>query len=247
MSQFFRSGAAPLPLSSMSTVPAASPDPAHRIVLASSSPSRLMVLRSAGVEPVVSPPEVDEDAILDELRATGADAGTVVTRLAQAKAAAVTGALAREETGGGTDGGDGVTVVIACDSMLLMGGELSGKPHTVEETVRRWKAQRGRDAELVTGHSITAVLPGGDIRTATEAVSTVVRFGEPSDADIVAYAESGEPLGCAGAFTLEALGGWFIDGIDGDPSSVLGLSLPLIRRTLAGWGLDVSAFWNVAR
>ena len=72
----------------------------------------------------------------------------------------------------------------------------------------------------------------------------MVRFGEPSDADIVAYAESGEPLGCAGAFTLEALGGWFIDGIDGDPSSVLGLSLPLIRRTLAEWGLDVSAFWN---
>lgn len=217
----------------MSTVPA------NRIVLASSSPSRLMVLRSAGVEPVVSPPEVDEDAILDELAARGADAGTVVKQLAEAKAAAVAGAMA-----GDARTWAGVTVVIACDSMLLMGGELSGKPHTVDETVRRWKSQRGREAELVTGHSITAMLPGGEVRTATEAVSTVVRFGEPSDADIVAYAESGEPLGCAGAFTLEALGGWFIDGIDGDPSSVLGLSLPLIRRTLAEWGLDVSAFWN---
>lgn len=217
----------------MSTVPA------NRIVLASSSPSRLMVLRSAGVEPVVSPPEVDEDAILDELAARGADAGTVVKQLAEAKAAAVAGTMA-----GDARTGAGVTVVIACDSMLLMGGELSGKPHTVDETVRRWKSQRGREAELVTGHSITAMRPGGEVRTATEAVSTVVRFGEPSDADIVAYAESGEPLGCAGAFTLEALGGWFIDGIDGDPSSVLGLSLPLIRRTLAEWGLDVSAFWN---
>lgn len=225
----------------MSTVPAANPRPAHRVVLASSSPSRLMVLRSAGVDPVVSPPEVDEDAILETLAAEGAEAGTVVKRLAEAKAAAVTGALARE----GADAG--VTVVIACDSMLLMDGQLSGKPHTVDETVRRWRAQRGRDAELVTGHSITATLPGGEVRTATEAVSTVVRFGEPSDADIVAYAESGEPLGCAGAFTLEALGGWFIDGIDGDPSSVLGLSLPLIRRTLAGWGLDVSDFWNRER
>ncbi len=210
---------------------------AHRIVLASSSPSRLMVLRSAGVEPEVSPPEVDEDAILDELAARGADAGTVVKALAEAKAAAVAGDLSPAP-------GTGATVVIACDSMLLMGGELSGKPHTVDETVRRWRAQRGRNAELVTGHSITAVLPDGSVRSATEAVSTVVRFGEPSDADIAAYAESGEPLGCAGAFTLEALGGWFIDGIDGDPSSVLGLSLPLIRRTLAGWGLDVSAFWN---
>ncbi|MFD5869267.1 Maf family protein [Corynebacterium sp. NPDC060344] len=217
--------------------------PAHRIVLASSSPSRLMVLRSAGVEPVVSPPEVDEDAILGELAAEGADAGTVVKRLAEAKAAAVAGTVA-DSMAGDAASGAGTTVVIACDSMLLMGGELSGKPHTIDETVRRWKSQRGREGELVTGHSITALLPGGGTRSATEAVSTVVRFGEPSDADIAAYAESGEPLGCAGAFTLEALGGWFIDGIDGDPSSVLGLSLPLIRRTLAGWGLDVSAFWN---
>ena len=221
--------------------------PMNRIVLASSSPSRLMVLRNAGVEPVVSPPEVDEDAIVAELLRTSPQAspGDIVCALAEAKAADVvarTGRGADAATENVTAGS--VTVVIACDSMLLLDGELSGKPHTVDETVRRWRAQRGRAAELVTGHSITAVLPDDDTRTATEQVSTVVRFGEPSDADIRAYAESGEPLGCAGAFTLEALGGWFIDGIDGDPSSVLGLSLPLIRRTLAEWGLDVSEFWT---
>lgn len=233
----------------------------NRIVLASSSPSRLMVLRNAGVEPDVVKPDVDEDAIVADLLAASPEASPadIVCALAEAKAADVVarvggtepGAAAGAESGAatGTEPGAaaGATVVIACDSMLLLDGELSGKPHTVDETVRRWRLQRGRAAELVTGHSITALsdAPEGT-RSATAAISTTVRFGEPSDADVRAYAESGEPLGCAGAFTLEALGGWFIDGVDGDPSSVLGLSLPLIRRTLAGWGLDVSAFWNRA-
>ena len=225
----------------------------NRIVLASSSPSRLMVLRNAGVEPDVVKPDVDEDAIVADLLAASPEASPadIVFALAEAKAADVVARVGGTEPGAatGTEPGAaaGATVVIACDSMLLLDGELSGKPHTVDETVRRWRLQRGRAAELVTGHSITALsdAPEGT-RSATAAISTTVRFGEPSDADVRAYAESGEPLGCAGAFTLEALGGWFIDGVDGDPSSVLGLSLPLIRRTLAGWGLDVSAFWNRA-
>lgn len=233
----------------------------NRIVLASSSPSRLMVLRNAGVEPDVVKPDVDEDAIVADLLAASPEASPadIVCALAEAKAADVVARVGGTEPGAatGTEPGAaagaepgaaaGATVVIACDSMLLLDGELSGKPHTVDETVRRWRLQRGRAAELVTGHSITALsdAPEGT-RSATAAISTTVRFGEPSDADVRAYAESGEPLGCAGAFTLEALGGWFIDGVDGDPSSVLGLSLPLIRRTLAGWGLDVSAFWNRA-
>lgn len=217
----------------------------NRIVLASSSPSRLMVLRNAGVEPDVVKPDVDEDAIVADLLAASPEASPadIVCALAEAKAADVVARVGGTEPGAAA----GATVVIACDSMLLLDGELSGKPHTVDETVRRWRLQRGRAAELVTGHSITALsdAPEGT-RSATAAISTTVRFGEPSDADVRAYAESGEPLGCAGAFTLEALGGWFIDGVDGDPSSVLGLSLPLIRRTLAGWGLDVSAFWKRA-
>lgn len=232
----------------------------NRIVLASSSPSRLMVLRNAGVEPDVVAPDVDEDAIVTALRRESPQASPadIVCALAEAKAADVVARVGGTEARATT----GTTVVIACDSMLLLDGELSGKPHTADETVRRWRLQRGRAAELVTGHSITVIRDGGagsredspaapevtadasGTRSSTTAVSTVVRFGEPSDADIRAYAESGEPLGCAGAFTLEALGGWFIDGVDGDPSSVLGLSLPLIRRTLAEWGLDVSTFWN---
>ncbi|MEJ5919991.1 MULTISPECIES: nucleoside triphosphate pyrophosphatase [unclassified Corynebacterium] len=237
----------------------------NRVILASSSPSRLMVLRGGGIEPEVIKPDVDEDAILAQC----ADASTVhtvaesfesaksaVCALAEAKAAAVVSGLAActQET-----------VVIACDSMLLLDGHLTGKPHTESETIRRWEAQRGRAAELVTGHCIVRLSPEGGSTGAqsgapslasgqktavgitaqhTEAVSTTVRFGQACDADIAAYARTGEPFGCAGAFTLEALGGWFIDSIDGDPSSVLGLSLPLIRRVVNMWDMPISSFWN---
>ncbi|WP_027019935.1 nucleoside triphosphate pyrophosphatase [Corynebacterium sputi] len=203
----------------------------NRFVLASSSPSRLSVLRSAGIEPEIIPPDTDEDAIIDRLG--DAAPAEVVAALAEAKAGDVVVPVSED-----------LAVVVACDSMLLLDGSLSGKPHTVDECIRRWEKQRGREARLITGHAVRVVEGGVVKHEVTETISTTVHFGMPSDADIHAYAETGEPLGCAGAFTLEALGGWFIDGIDGDPSSVLGLSLPLIRRTLSDWGLDVSSFWN---
>ena len=212
-------------------------DTAPRLVLASSSPSRLSVLRSAGVEPLVLVPGVDEDAAVADLTARAAAEGRTptpeetVVHLAETKAAAVVDQFADRIPDG--------AVVVAGDSMLLLDGVLQGKPHTVERTVERWRAQRGRTATLVTGH---AVVHRG--RRASAAAATVVHFADASDRDIAAYAATGEPLACAGAFTLEALGGWFIDRIEGDPSSVIGLSLPVLRRALTGFGLSVSDFWN---
>ncbi|MEJ6549412.1 Maf family protein [Corynebacterium sp. USCH3] len=204
-----------------------------RLILASSSPSRLSVLRSAGVEPEVLVPGVDEDAATTDLRSRVPDPtpAQVVCHLAQTKSQAVHTQYA--------DRVDGASVIIAADSMLLLGGELQGKPLTAERTVERWRQQRGAAATLITGHAVTC-----RGRTVTGASETVVHFADASDRDIEAYAATGEPLQCAGAFTLEALGGWFIDRIEGDPSSVIGLSLPLVRRTLAGFGFDVSDFWN---
>lgn len=195
-----------------------------RLVLASQSPSRLMILRNAGVESLQHPAHVDEDAIITSLG--DASPATTVTTLARAKADAVAAKYP----------GD---IVVGCDSMLLLGGTLQGKPHTVEETIRRWKAQRGRTAELVTGHAI-----GFNGTWVVDTVSTRIRFGDVSDADIEAYAHSGEPLECAGAFTLEALGGWFIDSIEGDQTSVIGLSLPLLRRALYSFGVNASDLWG---
>ncbi|MHC9559558.1 Maf family protein [Corynebacterium diphtheriae] len=194
------------------------------IVLASSSPSRLSILRSAGVEPLVCPADVDEDALLDSLvERSPADK---VAALAQAKAEAIAGDYPDD-------------VVIGGDSMLLLDGALQGKPHTVDKTIERWKQQRGKTAELITGHCV--ITPRGRY---VETSTTTVTFAHADDADIEAYARTGEPLQCAGAFTLEAIGGWFIDSITGDPSSVIGLSLPVVRRALYAAGYNVSEFWN---
>lgn len=194
-----------------------------RLVLASQSPSRRMLLEQGGVEPVLRPAHIDEEAVIASLH--DAPPATTVATLARAKAETAIADFPDD-------------VVVGCDSMLLLDGALLGKPHTVEETVRRWKAQRGKEAQLLTGHAVWF----GD-EWVEDTVATTIRFGEVSDADIEAYARSGQPLECAGAFTLEALGSWFIDSIAGDPTSVIGLSMPLLRRCLYRFGLDASDFW----
>ncbi len=195
-----------------------------RIVLASSSPSRRMILANAGVDPVIQPADIDEDALLTCLR--DASPAEAVAALARAKAHAVAAQFPDD-------------VVIGGDSMLLLDGHLQGKPHTEQATVERWRQQAGRTAQLLTGHCI--VHKGAEFM---ETTTTTVHFADASEADILAYAASGEPWQCAGAFTLEALGGWFIDRIEGDPSSVIGLSLPTVRRALYRFGLDASSFWR---
>jgi septum formation protein len=71
-----------------------------------------------------------------------------------------------------------------------------------------------------------------------------VHFGRPTDAEIEAYVATGEPLRVAGAFTLDRLGGWFVDGIEGDPGTVLGLSLPLLRALLRDLDVEVPRLWS---
>ncbi|MDY6049024.1 MAG: nucleoside triphosphate pyrophosphatase [Corynebacterium sp.] len=208
-----------------------------RFILASGSTSRSRVLRSAGITAEAIPPDVDEEAIL----AIVADQSPTdqVLALARAKAERIATNL--------TTGSE--AVVIGCDSMLLRDGKLSGKPHTEKATIAQWRSQAGTTAELITGHCILAVGAWAQHRLAPdkrhlmETVSTTIHFGTPSEEDIRAYAQTGEPWGCAGAFTMEALGGWFIDTVEGDPSSVLGISLPLVRRALYQFGLSVSHFW----
>ncbi|MGV0432205.1 Maf family protein [Corynebacterium sp. 20_84] len=195
-----------------------------RLVLASQSPSRRMILDNAGVDPVQHPAHVDEDAIISSL--AGSAPADVVSALARAKADAVAPEYPDD-------------IVVGCDSMLLLNGQLQGKPHTVEATISRWREQRGQTAELITGHAI-----GYKGTWVVDTVSTRIHFGDATDADIEAYARSGEPLECAGAFTLEALGGWFIDSIEGDQTSVIGLSLPLLRKALYSFGVNASDLWR---
>ncbi|WP_068154192.1 Maf family protein [Rhodococcus phenolicus] len=206
-----------------------------RLVLASASPARLSVLRAAGVEPLVRVSGVDEDAIVASL---GPDTAPeiVVTELARAKAADVLPRL--------RDEGVHDAVVVGCDSMLHIDGKLQGKPGTVEVARARWQSMAGRSADLLTGHSLLRVRDGEVVAQASAHSGTTVHFGTPTDAELEAYLASGEPLQVAGAFTLDSLGGWFVDRLEGDPSSVIGIGLPLVRRLLGEVGVSVADLWS---
>lgn len=203
-------------------------------MLASASTGRLKVLRQAGVDPLVVVSGVDEDAVAATL---GPDAspGAVVCALAQAKAEQVADEL---------DGDVAADcVVIGCDSMLSIDGRLCGKPGTAEAAASQWRLMGGRSGELHTGHCLLRLRDGANTHRQVESSTTTVHFARPSDADLRAYVAHGEPLHVAGGFTLDGLGGWFVDSIDGDPSNVIGVSLPLLRSLLERAGLSVSALW----
>lgn len=160
----------------------------------------------------------------------------VTTALAAAKAEAVVGILDADIASD--------CVVIGCDSMLYHDGALRGKPTTADEARAGWQQMAGTSGELYTGHSVIRLQDNGITWRAADATVTTVRFGHPSTADLDAYVDSGEPAAVAGGFTLDGLGGWFVDGVDGDPSSVIGIGLPLIRRLLADGGLSIAQLWS---
>lgn len=200
-----------------------------RFVLASASPARLSVLRAAGIEPVVRVSGVDEDAVAAAL--VDPEPAELVTALAAAKAEAVRA-------------GEQDAVVVGCDSMLSMHGEVVGKPHDPEVAAKRWRQMAGGTGELLTGHAVLKLSGGEVVARAQAHRTTAVRFAEPTEAELDAYLASGEPLRVAGGFTLDGLGGWFVEGVDGDPSSVIGISLPLTRGLLAEVGVRVTDLWT---
>jgi septum formation protein len=205
-----------------------------RVVLASASPGRRTVLRQAGIDPVVAVSGVDEDAVI---AAQGPDAqpGNVANALAGAKAEQVAEQL---DSPLSTD-----CVVIGCDSMLYIDGALWGKPASVDEARRQWHSMSGRSGVLYTGNCVVRLRDGSVTHREVEFACTTVNFGEPTEPDLTAYLASGESLLVAGGFTIDGLGGWFIDGIEGDPSNVVGLSLPTMRILFARAGLSIAELW----
>ncbi|MDO5535636.1 MAG: nucleoside triphosphate pyrophosphatase [Propionibacteriaceae bacterium] len=198
-----------------------------RLILASASPARLQILRAAGVEPIVHVSGVDESGV------EGADAAAVASALARLKAEAVL-----DEVGTDSD-----VVVVGCDSLLELDGVLYGKPGTDEVVRERWRTQRGRTGALVTGHHLVVVRDGAVSRD-TRAASTRVTFADVTDAEIEAYIATGEPHHCAGAFTIDGFGGAFVERLEGDHLTVIGLSLPLLRHMLADAGLAWTDLWR---
>ena len=206
-----------------------------RVVLGSASTGRRRVLRSAGIDPLILVSGVDEDAAIAALGAHP-DPATVVTTLARAKADAVVRELDAEVTAD--------CVVIGCDSMLYVNGELRGKPGTPEQARRQWNSMAGKPGSLFTGHCVIRIRDSMVLRTETVAEVTTVRFGVPTEDELTAYIASGEPLNVAGGFTIDGQGGWFIDGVEGDPSNVVGLGLSVTRRLLESVGLSVGDLWS---
>jgi septum formation protein len=196
-----------------------------RIVLASASPARLAMLRSAGVEPEVIVSHVDESVV--DSHDPAELAGTLARMKAEAVAATVTA--------------DTTTIVIGCDSVLAFEGEIMGKPAGADDARDRWRRMRGRSGVLHTGHCLIDV--GSGKRSAATS-GTTVHFARLADEEIDAYVATGEPMHVAGAFTIDGLGGAFVTRIEGDHGTVIGLSLPLLRDLLAALGVSITQFWQ---
>lgn len=205
-----------------------------RFVLGSASQGRLRVLRQAGVDPTVIVSDVDEDGLMASLDPE-LPPEAVVAKLANAKALSVAAQLPEDLAAD--------CLVLGCDSMLYLDDTLRGKPGSAEDARRQWHAMAGSTGYLLTGHALLRLTGGVITHTEGDTGSTTVQFGEPSNEELTRYIDSGEPLNVAGAFSLDGLGGWFIDRIEGDPSNVIGLSLPLVRQIIGQTGLSISGFW----
>lgn len=192
-----------------------------KLILASASPSRLELLRRAGIDPVVQASGVDETAM------AGETAVRLVERLARAKARAVAGRV--------DDG-----LVLGCDSVLEFDGIVYGKPGSAPAAADLWRHISGNSGIFHTGHCLIDVASG---REHAQASSTVVRFAALTDGELTGYVGTGEPLGVAGGFKIDGLGGWFVEAIEGDVGTIQGLSLPTLRRLLADLDLQLPRLW----
>ncbi|MGK7878252.1 MAG: nucleoside triphosphate pyrophosphatase [Xenococcaceae cyanobacterium] len=190
-------------------------------VLASASPARRKLLQAVGIEPIVFHSNFDESQV--QLSDTVELVQTLARKKAETVASQFTDAL-----------------ILGCDSVLAVAGEIYGKPDSPSSAIARWQKMRGNQGILYTGHVLI------DQRQKKQLVCcgiTKVNFAQISDRTIEAYVASGEPLKCAGCFALEGKGGVFVEKLEGCHSNVIGLSLPLLRQMLAELGYNITNFW----
>ncbi|MDQ0924294.1 septum formation protein [Pseudarthrobacter sp. W1I19] len=209
-----------------------------RLILASQSPARTKLLTEAGIRHTVLVSDVDEDAVQARYGVT--DPHDTALLLARAKAEAV---AALPEAEG--------ALVLGCDSVFEFDGEAHGKPYTAAVARERMLRMSGNTGVLHTGHWLVdcrdtepdgGSAPGTGATLGTVA-SAEVSFLEMDAAEIDAYIATGEPLHCAGSFTIDGLGGAFIRKVDGDPHTVVGLSVSTLRGLLASAQVRITDLW----
>jgi septum formation protein len=194
-----------------------------KLLLASTSPARKRLLNDAGIVFETRSPGVDEDALVEAVRPPTIQDMTLL--LARAKAEAVT-----------FDG-----LVLGCDSALLLEGEMLGKPHLPEVAIARWQKMRGQTGVLCSGHWL---IDGETGEASGKVTQTTVKFANLTDEQIHKYVETGEPLQVAGAFTIDGIGGAFVERIEGDYHTVVGLSLVALRELVTELGHDYQSLWR---
>ena len=206
-----------------------------RLVLASSSPARLTLLGAAGIVPEVMVPTVDEAVLTDGLKSTNPNVSTeqLVEYLAKAKAESV---VSDPRTFG--------ALILGGDSALEFQGATLGKPHEPEVAIARWKQLRGNSGTLYSGHCLIDNTDPENTKVVSRVSSTKVFFSDLSDDEISAYVATGEPLKVAGAFTIDGIGGAFLDRIEGDAHTVVGLSLRVLRELTKQLDVEYTSLWR---
>ncbi len=215
-------------------------------VLASRSPARRRLLEKAGILPIICPSDFDESQI------QVSNPGQLVETLAESKAQVIVNKIKQEKSlfSSSSDSdsdsqklinSDNI-LVLGCDSVLVVGGEIYGKPKDEAEAIFRWHTMRGKVGQLFTGHALIDIQSGDK---QVQSPMTQVHFASVSDDEIKAYVATGEPMNCAGCFAIEGKGGLFIEQLEGCHTNVMGLSLPLLRQMLNQFGYTITSFWNV--
>lgn len=195
-------------------------------MLASTSPARKKLLSDAGINFQTISPGVDEDAMVELLKPQSAIELTGM--LAKAKAEAVSSQFEN-------------SLVLGCDSALEFEGEILGKPLVSEVAMARWLKMRGKSGVLHSGHHL---IDTSNSRGVTLVTQTKVHFANLSDTQIEKYVRTGEPLNVAGAFTIDGLGGAFVERIEGDYHTVVGLSLVGLRQLVTELGHEYLDLWS---
>lgn len=196
-----------------------------KLLLASTSPARKKLLTEAGIAFETMSPGVDEEALVEQLSPQSAEELTLL--LAKAKAEAAFGKTS-------------LPLILGCDSALEFDGKIYGKPLRAEVAMDRWRMMRGQSGNLLSGHHLI----DASGRSASICTSTKVHFANLSDSEIEKYVATGEPLNVAGAFTIDSIGGSYVERIEGDYHTVVGLSLVALRKLMAELGHNYQDFWR---